>query len=63
MSQGAVEQAKTLQTKQSTEIQTLQTKLVKEATNVEREYNAKLEALKERLMGGCTMVVWKLVGK
>ena len=50
LSETTIVQAKTLQTQQSTEIDRLKVALVKETTNVEKEYNAKLEVSKERLM-------------
>ena len=48
-SQAATVTATNLQTQQREEIERLKVKLVEQTTNVEKEYNAKLEVSKERL--------------
>ena len=63
MSQAAIVKATNLQTQQSAEIEKLKVTLAEETANVEREYNAKLEASKERLIVWNSLVARKLVGQ
>ena len=57
VSQAAIVKATDLQTQQSTEIERLNVALTAETTKVEKEYNAKLEVSKERLVDCKSIVV------
>ena len=63
MSQAATVKATNLNAQRIEEIQKLKVMLAKETANVEREYNAKLEASKERLIVWNSLVARKLVGQ
>ena len=52
-----------LQAQQNTKYEELQVELVNETTKVEKEYNAKLEATKERLAEWTSIVGRELVGQ